>query len=62
MIKDSPNPPTTPFTLHPNLDTEALLANASQDLACLNDIAAHLSFEVEGAQRMAAPLILGMPP
>ncbi|WP_374956980.1 DUF6124 family protein, partial [Pseudomonas poae] len=42
MIKDSPNPPTTPFTLHPNLGTETLLANASQDLASLNDIAAHL--------------------
>ncbi|TFY93477.1 hypothetical protein DYL61_13670 [Pseudomonas nabeulensis] len=54
MIKDSPNPPTTPFTLHPDLNTETLLANASQDLASLNDIAAHLAFEVDGAQRNVA--------
>ncbi|MGY2193123.1 DUF6124 family protein [Pseudomonas pergaminensis] len=54
MIKDSPNPPATPFTLRPELGSETLLANASQDLACLNDIAAHLAFEVEGAQRNVA--------
>ncbi|WP_025859593.1 DUF6124 family protein [Pseudomonas sp. CHM02] len=54
MIKDSPNPPATPFTLRPEQGSETLLANASQDLACLNDIAAHLAFEVEGAQRNVA--------
>jgi len=54
MIKDSPNPPATPFTVRPDLGTETLLANASQDLACLNDIAAHLAFEVDGAQRNVA--------
>ncbi|MGY2374476.1 DUF6124 family protein [Pseudomonas sp. SDO524_S393] len=54
MIKDSPNPPATLFTVRPDLGTETLLANATQDLACLNDIAAHLAFEVEGAQRNVA--------
>jgi hypothetical protein len=55
MIKDSPNPPTeTLFTVCPDLGTETLLANTSQDLACLNDIAAHLAFEVDGTQRNMA--------
>ncbi len=49
MIKDSPNPPDQLFTVRPNLDTETLLVNASQDLASINDIAAHLAFEVDGA-------------
>lgn len=54
MIKDSPNLPSDSnllFTLHPNLDTETLLVNASQDLDSINAIAAHLAFEVEGSQR-----------
>lgn len=54
MIKNSPNPPAPPFTVRPDLSTETLLANASQDLASLNDIAAHLAFEVDGAQRNVA--------
>nr|WP_310886950.1 DUF6124 family protein [Pseudomonas marginalis] len=54
MIKDSPNPPETLFTVRADLDTETLLANASQDLAAINDIAAHLAFEVNGAQRNIA--------
>ncbi|CAI2797792.1 Uncharacterized protein PFLU_3586 [Pseudomonas [fluorescens] SBW25] len=54
MIKDSPNPPETLFTVRADLDTETLLANASQDLASINDIAAHLAFEVNGAQRNIA--------
>ncbi len=39
MIKDSPNPPSDSqpadqiFTILPNLNSETLLANASQDLA-----------------------------
>ena len=54
MIKDSPNPPSDSnllFTLHPNLDTETLLVNASQDQESINAIAAHLAFEVGGSQR-----------
>ena len=54
MIKDSPNPPDQLFTVCPNLDTETLLVNASQDLASISDIAAHLAFEVDGAQRNVA--------
>jgi hypothetical protein len=37
-----------------DLDTETLLANASQDLASINVIAAHLAFEVDGTQRNVA--------
>lgn len=54
MIKDSPNPPPDSnllFTLRPDLDTETLLINASQDLESINAIAANLAFEVEGPQR-----------
>ncbi|MBC3301368.1 hypothetical protein H0Z09_09555 [Pseudomonas sp. SWRI18] len=54
MIKDSPNPPEQLFTVRPNLGTETLLVNASQDLASISDIAVHLAFEVDGAQRNVA--------
>lgn len=57
MIKDSPNPPSDSnllFTLRPDLDTETLLVNASQDLESINSIAAHLAFEVDGPQRSVA--------
>jgi hypothetical protein len=42
------------FTVRKDLDTETLLANASQDLASINVIAAHLAFEVDGTQRNVA--------
>lgn len=54
MIKDTPNPPESPFTVRPNLGTETLLVNASQDLASITDIATHLAFEIDGAQRNVA--------
>ncbi|WDU64171.1 DUF6124 family protein [Pseudomonas poae] len=62
MIKDSPNPPSSAgadaceglFTLRADLDTETLLVNASQDLASISDIATHLAFEIDGAQRNVA--------
>jgi hypothetical protein len=62
MIKDSPNPPSSSgadayeglFTLRADLDTETLLVNASQDLASMSDIATHLAFEIDGAQRNVA--------
>ncbi|PRA23099.1 DUF6124 family protein [Pseudomonas poae] len=38
-----------PFTLHPDLNTETLLTDASQDLASLNDIAAPPTFESPGS-------------
>ncbi|MGC6370812.1 DUF6124 family protein [Pseudomonas sp. K2I15] len=42
------------FTVRADLDAETLLANASQDLASINVIAAHLAFEVDGTQRNVA--------
>ena len=54
MIRDSPNPPETLFTVRADLGTETLLVNASQDLASINDIATHLAFEIDGAQRNVA--------
>ncbi|CRM14594.1 MULTISPECIES: DUF6124 family protein [Pseudomonas] len=65
MIKDSPNPPSASdtdtryglFTVRADLDTETLLVNASQDLASISNIATHLAFEIDGAQRNVA---LGM--
>ena len=54
MIKDSPNPPEQLFNVRPGLGTETLLINASQDLASISDIAAHLAFEIDGTQRNVA--------
>jgi hypothetical protein len=42
------------FTVRADLGTETLLVNASQDLACISDIAAHLAFEIDGTQRNVA--------
>ena len=42
------------FTVRPDLNTETLLINASQDLASISDIAIHLAFEIDGAQRNVA--------
>ncbi|WDU64526.1 DUF6124 family protein [Pseudomonas poae] len=54
MIKDTPNPPETLFTVRPDLGTETLLVNASQDLASISEIASHLAFEIDGPQRNVA--------
>ena len=59
MIKDSPNPPSDSqptdqiFTVLPNLNSETLLANASQDLASLQALAGNLAFDIDGPQRDA---------
>ncbi|WP_256662393.1 MULTISPECIES: DUF6124 family protein [unclassified Pseudomonas] len=42
------------FTLVPNLDSETLLANASQDLASVQALTVHLAFEVDGSHRDVA--------
>ncbi|MFC6338839.1 hypothetical protein GIR22_03910 [Pseudomonas sp. CCM 7891] len=42
------------FTVRADLDAQTLLVNASQDLASINVIAAHLAFEVDGIQRNVA--------
>ena len=39
------------FTVLPSLNTETLLANASQDLASVQALACNLAFEVDGVQR-----------
>ncbi|UII70577.1 DUF6124 family protein [Pseudomonas sp. HN11] len=59
MIKDSPSPPSDSqptdqiFTVLTNLNTETLLANASQDLASVQALAGNLAFDVDGPQRDA---------
>ena len=59
MIKDSPNPPSDSqptdqiFTVLPNLNSETLLANASQDLASVQAMAGNLAFDIDGPQRDA---------
>lgn len=59
MIKDSPNPPSDSqptdqiFTVLTNLNSETLLANASQDLASVQAMAGNLAFDVDGPQRDA---------
>ena len=59
MIKDSPNPPSDSqptdqiFTILTNLNSETLLANASQDLASVQALAGNLAFDVDGPQRDA---------
>jgi len=59
MIKDSPNLPSDSqptdqvFTVLPNLNSETLLANASQDLASVQALAGNLAFDIDGPQRDA---------
>ena len=42
------------FTVSPDIDTEALLANASEDLLSISAIAANLADDVDGARRSLA--------
>ncbi|WP_339502968.1 DUF6124 family protein [Pseudomonas silesiensis] len=42
------------FTVSPDIDTEALLANASEDLLSISAIAADLADDVEGSRRSVA--------
>ena len=39
------------FTVLPNLNSETLLTNASQDLASVQALAGNLAFDLDGAQR-----------
>lgn len=52
--KPVPEPNEGLFTVRAALGTETLLVNASQDLASISDIATHLAFEIDGAQRNLA--------
>ncbi|MGA9700727.1 DUF6124 family protein [Pseudomonas sp.] len=49
--KPIPEPSDGLFTVRADLGTETLLVNASQDLASICDIANHMAFEIDGAQR-----------
>jgi len=48
------------FTVSPDIDTEALLANASEDLLSISAIAANLADDVEGTLRSLALAISRM--
>ncbi|MFB3304061.1 DUF6124 family protein [Pseudomonas sp. AMR01] len=51
-------PPTTNiFSVNPNTDTETLLANASENLASANHMAATLAFDLDDSQRA---IVLGI--
>ncbi|TFF07089.1 hypothetical protein EXW72_25290 [Pseudomonas sp. BCA14] len=52
--KPTPEASAGLFSVRADLDTETLLVNASQDLSCITDIATHLAFDIEGAQRNVA--------
>ncbi|MBH2032527.1 MAG: hypothetical protein I8H93_14230 [Pseudomonadales bacterium] len=60
MIKPSPNPPKPKrrngelFTVAPDLTTEALLANASEDLLSISTIAANLADDIDDRNRSVA--------
>ncbi|MHC8384417.1 DUF6124 family protein [Pseudomonas sp. LB3P14] len=58
MFKVTPNPPEPRkghlFTVSPDIGTETLLANASEDLLSISAIAADLADDVEGTRRCVA--------
>ncbi|MHC8364597.1 DUF6124 family protein [Pseudomonas sp. ZT5P21] len=64
MSKIVPDPPVTEpeqpkrkgslFTVSPNINTEALLANVSEDLLSISAIAADLADDVDGSRRSKA--------
>lgn len=64
MSKVIPDPPETEpeqparkaslFTVSPNIHTEALLSNASEDLLAISALAADLADEVKGSRRSIA--------
>ncbi|OPA91247.1 hypothetical protein BFW87_19775 [Pseudomonas fluorescens] len=52
------DPPTTHlFSVNPNTDTETLLANAAENLASANQMAATLAFDLDDSQRA---IVLGI--
>jgi hypothetical protein len=53
-LRSSDSPTTNLFTVATHIDTESLLANASETLASINAIAGDLAFELEGTQRSVA--------
>ena len=53
-IRSSENPTTHLFSVATHIDTESLLANASETLASANAIACDLAFDLEGPRRSVA--------
>ncbi|CAM3258162.1 DUF6124 family protein [Pseudomonas fluorescens] len=51
MIKPTPNPPASVFTVNPHQNTEALLVNASETLSSLNAMTCNLAFDLNTSQR-----------
>ena len=57
MKKITPNPPSNDsrlFSVTPDADTETLLANASETLSSVCEMANTLAFDLEGPQRSLA--------
>lgn len=50
-------PNTNLFSVNPNTDTETLLANAAENLASANQMAATLAFDLDDSQRA---IVLGI--
>ena len=53
-LHSSEKPTTNLFTVATHIDTESLLANASETLASTNAIACDLAFDLEGPHRSVA--------
>ncbi|AZF23841.1 MULTISPECIES: DUF6124 family protein [unclassified Pseudomonas] len=51
MVKPTPNPPASLFTVTPHQNTEALLVNASETLSSLNALTCNLAFDLDTSQR-----------
>ncbi len=64
-LKPQPSPPSEPdknqlFIVSPHIDTETLLANASEDLLSISTIAADLADDVDDSRRCVALAISRM--
>jgi thermostable 8-oxoguanine DNA glycosylase len=51
MVKPTPNPPASLFTVNPDQNTETLLVNASETLSSLNALTCNLAFDLDTSQR-----------
>ncbi|RDS93020.1 DUF6124 family protein [Pseudomonas fluorescens] len=51
MVKPTPNPRASLFTVNPHQNTETLLVNASETLSSLNALTCNLAFDLDTSQR-----------
>ncbi|SDQ89735.1 hypothetical protein SAMN04490186_2384 [Pseudomonas grimontii] len=51
MVKPTPNPPASLFTVNPHQNTETLLVNASETLSSLSALTCNLAFDLDTSQR-----------